>query len=164
MHSGWNTCVFTMGSSFHDLGGDRTSAIPSIQHEMTVVQGLKTCQWDWKATGQDGFLQSRISRVCAFPSLTLSRSVNRPWVTGKEAVVVDVDANPERTLVNVRQGRKLLAPLLKRNIHVSLPLILRRLGIDAQVIEEQRVVTEFLATGRKPIAVNRIDRFADVIR
>jgi hypothetical protein len=31
--------VFTMGSSFHDLGGDRTSAIPSIQHEMTVVQG-----------------------------------------------------------------------------------------------------------------------------
>lgn len=62
------------------------------------------------------------------------------------------------------QGRKLLAPLLQRNIHICLPLILRCLGIGAQVIEEQRLVTKFLSTGRKPIAVNRIDRFADVIR
>ena len=69
-----------------------------------------------------------------------------------------------RTLVNVRQGRKLLAPLLQRNIHISLPLILRCLGIGAQIMKEQRLVTKFLSTGRKPIAVNRIDRFADVIR
>src|SRR5471030_2307679 len=57
------------------------------------------------------------------------------------------------------QGRRLLAPLLQRNIHISLPVILRCLGINAQVMEEQRLVTKFLSTGRKPIAVNRIDRF-----
>jgi hypothetical protein len=62
------------------------------------------------------------------------------------------------------QGRKLRVPLLQRNIHISLPLILWCLGIDAQVMEKQRLVTKLLATGRKPIAVNRIDRFADVIR
>lgn len=73
--------------------------------------------------------------------------------------------DPERTLVHVSSGPKALrAPLLQRNIHICLPLILRCLGIDAQVIEEQRLVTQFLSTGRKPIAVNRIDRFADVIR
>src|SRR5471032_1778440 len=73
--------------------------------------------------------------------------------------------DPERTLVNVSPGSKvLLAPLLQRNIHICLPLILRCLGIDAQVMEEQRLVTKLLSTGRKPIAVNRIDRFANVIR
>ena len=73
--------------------------------------------------------------------------------------------DPERTLVHVSSGSKaLLAPLLQRNIHICLPLILRCLGIDAQVIEEQRLVTQFLSIGRKPIAVNRIDRFADMIR
>ena len=58
----------------------------------------------------------------------------------------------------------MLAPLLQWNIHIRLPLILWCLGIDAQVVKEQRLVTKLLSTGGQPIAVNRIDRFADVIR
>lgn len=59
---------------------------------------------------------------------------------------------------------KQLDPLLQRDIHVRFPLILWCLRIHAQVMEEQWLITQFFATGRQPIAVDRIDRFADVVR
>lgn len=43
-------------------------------------------------------------------------------------------------------------------------MILRCLWVDAQVMEEQRMVTKLFSTGRQPIAINQIDRFANMIR
>lgn len=45
MHSCWNTRVFTMGSSFHDLGLDRPRSRASST-KVTVVQCLKSRQWE----------------------------------------------------------------------------------------------------------------------
>ena len=110
-----------------------------------------------RANSADTNLSYGPNRTCTFKGRRLLTGMLQPFATG----CID----PERTLVSVSSGSKvLLAPLLQRNIHICLPLILRCLGIDAQVIEEQRLVTQFLSIGRKPIAVNRIDRFADVIR
>ncbi len=54
--------------------------------------------------------------------------------------------------------------LFQRHVDVCLPLLQWRFWIHAQVIKEQRMITQFFVARWQPFTVERVDSFANVVR
>ena len=104
-------CRYRVDDIFETRVGERVSisAAATAEHEV----GIRLDQSF--AIAQTSCLQAM--DVCGYLLIVLRRPDESTTLNGHSSTSV--------------QGRKLLAPLLQRNIHISLPVILRCLGIDA---------------------------------